>query len=330
MSYYAKLVGTGSGFPERVVTNAEMETYVDTNDEWIRTRTGIQARRLADPAKGESTFSFSEAAARQALKMAGMAGIEIEMIVVGTVTPDTVMPSVANQIQAAIGAHKAFSFDLSAACAGFLYGLSLADGQIRSGQVRTALVVGAETLSSLINWNDRTTCVLFGDGAGAAILQRTEDPAHSIIGTQIYSDGRHGAILSIPHGYSKVPPYSPEYRHDMHKIHMVGSEVFKMAVRNMVDASQALLKKHGFGIGDVDHFVFHQANIRIIDMCTKMLGIPPEKTSINVQKYGNTSSATLPVCLDEAVRAGAVKPGNLVLMSTFGGGITWGSALVRI
>jgi 3-oxoacyl-[acyl-carrier-protein] synthase III len=330
MNYFSKLVGTGSGFPERIVTNKELEAFVDTNDEWIRTRTGIQARHMADRTKGETTVSFAEAAARQALKAAGMTGSELEMIVVGTVTPDTVMPCVANQVQERLGATKAFSFDLSAACSGFIYGLSLADSQIRTGQVRTALVIGAETLSSLINWNDRTTCVLFGDGAGAAILQRSEDPAHSIVGTQIYADGRHGDILAIPHGYSKVPPYSEEYRHDMHKIHMQGGEVFKLAVRHMVESSQELLKKHGFGIADVDHFVFHQANIRIIDMCTKMLSIPPEKTSINVQKYGNTSSATLPVCLDEAIRAGKVKPGNLVLLSTFGGGITWGSALIRI
>jgi 3-oxoacyl-[acyl-carrier-protein] synthase-3 len=211
-----------------------------------------------------------------------------------------------------------------------LFGLSIANNFIRVGQVKTALVVGAETLSSLVNWQDRSTCVLFGDGAGAAILQRTETPEHSVLATKVYSDGRYGSILQIPHGYSKIPPHSAEYRSDMHKIKMVGSDIFKMAVRNMVECSQEILKEQGFTVADVDHFIFHQANIRIIDMCLKTLGIPAEMASINVQKYGNTSAATLPVCLDEALRSGVVKKGNLVLLTTFGGGITWGSALIRI
>ncbi len=330
MNYYSKLIGTGSGFPENVVTNADLEKFVDTSDEWIRTRTGIETRRLADPAKGESTLTFAESAARQAMKMAEIAGSEIEMIVVGTVTPDTLMPTTANQLQALLGANQAFSLDIQAACSGFVYGLSLADAFIRVGQVRTALVVGAETLSSLVNWRDRTTCVLFGDGAGAAILQRTEDPSHRIIGTKLHSDGRFGHVLNIPHGFSKVPPHSAEYRNDQHKIHMVGSEVFKLAVRSMIECSQSLIAEHGYTVEQVDHFIFHQANMRIIDHCLKSLGVPATKASINVQKYGNTSAATLPICLDEAMRAGTVKPGSLVLLSTFGGGTTWGSALIRI
>lgn len=330
MTYYSRITGTGSGLPERTVTNAEMEKYVDTSDEWIRTRTGIEARRIADPALGESTLSLSTLAARSALKAAGIEGSEIDAIIVGTVSPDTVMPSVGNYLQALIGAHNAFSFDLSAACSGFVYGLSIADAYIRTGQVRNALVVGAETLSTLMNWKDRSTCVLFGDAAGAAVLQRTEDPAHAILSTKIHSDGRHSNILAIPHGYGKVPVYSAEYRNDKHKIQMMGAEVFKLAVRSMVECSQEVLKDNGVTVDQVDHFIFHQANLRIIDMCTKTLGIPSEKVAVNLQRYGNTSAATLPVCLDEGMRAGRVKPGELVLMATFGGGVTWGSALIRI
>ncbi|MBY0370730.1 ketoacyl-ACP synthase III [bacterium] len=330
MAFYSKIIGTGSGFPERVVTNADLEKIVDTTDEWIRTRTGIESRRIAQPEKGESTLTFCEIAARQAMQAAGVTGADIDIILVGTVTPDTLMPNTANQLQAAIGAHGAFSFDLQAACSGWVFGLATADAFLRSGQKRTALVIGAETLSSIVNWQDRSTCVLFGDGAGAAILQRTEDPAHSILATKIYSDGRYGHILSIPHGFCKVPPYSAEYRHDMHKIKMNGSEIFKFAVRNMCESSKTILEENGFAVKDVDHFIFHQANLRIIDMCLKTLEVPPEKTSINLQKYGNTSAATLPVCLDEALRGGKVRSGDLVLMTTFGGGITWGSALVRI
>ncbi len=330
MTYYSQLVGTGSSFPERIVTNFDLEKFVDTSDEWIRTRTGIESRRFVDPSRGESTVSLSEAASRRALQMAGMQASEIGAIIVGTVTPDTVMPNTANQIQALLGAGQAPSFDLQAACSGFLYGLTLADSLIRTGQVASALVIGAETLSSLINWKDRGTCVLFGDGAGAVVLKRTEDRTHSVIATKIYSDGRYGHILNIPHGFSKVPPHSAEYRSDMHKIKMIGSEIFKMAVRNMVEASEVILKENGFSVSDVDHFVFHQANLRIIDMCMKTLGVPAEKVSNNLNKYGNTSAATLPVCLDEAIRAGTVKKGNLVLLTTFGGGITWGSALLRI
>jgi 3-oxoacyl-[acyl-carrier-protein] synthase-3 len=330
MSYFSKLIGTGSGFPETVVTNHDMEKIVETSDEWIRTRTGIEARRIVDLSKGESTVSMSHLAAKAAIQMAGISPLDIDFIVVGTVTPDTVMPTTANQIQALIGASNAFGFDLQAACSGFVYGLSVADSFIRAGQIKTALVIGAETLSTLVNWRDRTTCVLFGDAAGAVILQRTEDPKHSVLSTKLHADGRYGEILKIPHGYAKVPPHHPDYRVDMNKIMMNGAEIFKMAVRSMVDCTQEILAENKVAVSDVDHFIFHQANMRILDMCTKTLGVPAEKTSVNLQKYGNTSSATLPVCLDEALRGGRVKAGDLVLLSTFGGGVTWGSALIRI
>jgi 3-oxoacyl-[acyl-carrier-protein] synthase-3 len=310
--------------------NREFEKFLDTSDEWIRTRTGIQTRRIADPAKGESTASLCEKAARQALRMSGLAATDLDGIIVGTVTPDTIMPSTANHIQARLGANHAFSFDLQAACSGWLYGISLADNFIRAGQAKNMLVIGAETLSTVMNWSDRTTCVLFGDGAGAVVLQRTDDTRHAVLSTRLYSDGRYGEFLAIPHGYAKVPPYSADYRHDMHKIKMQGAEIFKLAVRSMIDASQAVLDDNHMAASDVDFFIFHQANIRIIDMCMKTLEVPREKTWLNVDKYGNTSAATLPVCLDEAWKAGAVKPGDVILMATFGGGLTWASSLVRL
>ena len=330
MSYHSRIIGTGKGFPERVMTNADFEKFVDTNDEWIRTRTGIQTRRIADPAKGESTVSLCEQAARNALRMADLRPEDIDLIIVGTVTPDTVMPTCANQVQARIGANHAFSFDLQAACSGWLYGVSIADQYIKSGMIKTALVIGAETLSTIMDWTDRGTCVLFGDGAGAVVLQRSDDPNHKLIGTKVHSDGRYGELLCIPHGYSKVPPETAEYKPSMRKIKMLGSEIFKHAVRSMIDSSTALLREHGMEAKDVDFFIFHQANIRIIEMCMKTLGVPREKTWLNVDKYGNTSAATLPVCLDEAWHAGAVKPGDVVLLATFGGGLTWASALMRL
>jgi len=218
---------------------------------------------------------------------------------------------------------------LQAACSGFLYGLSVADHFIRVGTIRTALVIGVETLSTVTNWRDRSTCVLFGDGAGAAVVQRTESE-HRILSTNLYSDGRYGDYLCIPHGYASVPPYSPEYRMEDHKIKMKGNETFKLAVRNMVSATQAILSENRLSIDEVDFFIFHQANIRIIDLCAKSLGVDRSRTWINVDKYGNTSAATLPVCLDEAWKAKSVKPGDLILMATFGGGLTWASSLIRL
>lgn len=328
--HHSKIIGVGSGFPERVMTNQEFESFLDTTDEWIRTRTGIQTRRIADPKKGETTLTLAEKAARKALAQAALSPSELDMIIVGTVTPETVMPCTANQLQAKLGAKKAFSFDLQAACSGFLYGMSIADQYLRNGNAKNALVIGVETLSTIVDWKDRSTCVLFGDGAGACVITRSDDPKHQIIATKLFSDGTYGDLLSIPHGYCKVPPHSAEYRQDMHKVKMSGGEVFKLAVRNMVEASQQILEENHFKPSDVDFVIVHQANIRIIEMCLKTMNVDPKKTWLNVSKYGNTSAATLPVCLEEAWAAGAVKPGDLILMATFGGGLTWGSALVRL
>lgn len=330
MNYGSRIAGTGSGFPQTTMTNADFEKFLDTNDEWIRTRTGITERKIADPKLGETTLTLARRAAENAIRMADIQPSEIGLIIVGTVTPETLMPCTANQLQGALGASKAFSFDLQAACSGFLYGLSIADQYIKTGMVETALVIGVETLSTIMNWRDRGTCVLFGDGAGAVILRRTTDEKHRIVSTKLYSDGANGEILSLPHGFSKVPPWSAEYRSDMAKINMKGSEIFKFAVRNMVDAAKQILADNNLTANDVDFFIFHQANIRIIEMCAKALDVDPKKTWNNVNKYGNTSAATLPVCLDEAWRAGAVKPGNLVLMVTFGGGLTWAATLIRL
>lgn len=330
MSYHSRIIGTGSEFPETNYTNADLEKFVDTNDEWIRTRTGIQNRRISEPSKGETTVSLSARAAKKALEMAGLKAAELDLIVVGTVTPDTVMPCTANQLQALLGANKAFTFDIQAACSGFVYGLSIVDQYIRSGAVRHALVIGAETLSTVVDWADRSTCVLFGDGAGAAILTRSEDPNHRIISTRLRSDGTYGDLLAIPHGYSKVPAWSPDFNFHLNKIKMKGAEVFKLAVRHMVDTAQILMSENNLTTKDVDFFIFHQANMRIIDYCAKTLGVEPARTWNNLDKYGNISAATLPVCLDEAWRAKAVKPGDTVLMVTFGGGLTWGGALLKL
>lgn len=330
MNYRSRIVGTGKAFPEKVMHNKEFESFLTTSDEWIRTRTGIVTRHIADPLKNESTFSLSLEASKKAIEMAKLAGEDIELIIVGTVTPDTVMPTTANCLQGALKATKAFTFDLQAACAGFIYALSIADQYIRSGTVKTALIVGAETLSTLTNWKDRGTCILFGDGAGAAVLTRCDDGKHGVLCTRIYSDGTKGQFLSINHGYAKVPTYSAEYREDEHKIKMQGQEIFKLAVRGMLDSSKQVVEEAGFEMKDVDFFLFHQANLRIIEMCMKQLGVDASKTWLNVDKYGNTSAATLPVCLDEAWKAGKVKEGDLVLMTTFGGGTTWGASLIRL
>ncbi len=330
MNYRTRIIGTGIAHPVGEMPNSEFEKIVDTSDEWIQSRTGIKTRRIADPKKGETTGLFALNAAKQALESAKLDGSEIELILVGTITADTVMPTTANMLQAQLGAHGAFGFDLQAACAGFLYGLSVADHYIRAGTVKNALVVGVETLSQLTNWSDRSTCVLFGDGAGAVVVQRTDSLEHAILSTKLHSDGRHAKLLHIEHGYGKVPPYAAEYRHQDRSIKMHGAEVFKLATRNMVDSATATLKEHGYTVKDVDFAIFHQANIRIIDHCLKTLDLPYEKTWINVDKYGNTSAATLPTALHEAWRAGKVKSGDLVLMATFGGGLTWGSTLIRL
>ena len=329
MKRYAAIAGTGAYLPETVLTNFDLEKMVDTSDEWIRQRTGIVERRIADT--DVATSDLSVHASRLAIKNAHINPIDIEMILVATVTPDTVFPSTACYVQQGIGAKNASAMDISAACAGFLYGLDLANGLIISGQYNTILVVGGEVFNNIVDWEDRNTCVLFGDGAGAAIVQATEEPK-GIIASYIGSDGDYADInlLGIPAGGSRMPVTSDALDKNLNKIQMNGREVFKLGVRLMPEAAQRVLRKAEVSIDDIDLLIPHQANLRIIEAVGDRLGVPREKVYVNVDKYGNTSAATVIIALDEAIRQGHAKPGDLVLLVTFGAGLTWGSTLLRL
>ena len=325
--YGSRIVGTGSSVPDRVLSNADLERIVSTSDEWIVTRTGISERRIA--ADSEATSDLAELAGRRALEAAGVDPIDVNLILVSTVTPDMFFPSTGCLLQDRLGAVQAAAFDLSAACSGFVYGLSVADAYLRAGLMRNILVIGAETLSKLVDWSDRATCVLFADGAGAALVQRTTGDAR-ILSTHLYADGSKGEQLIIPGGGSRHPISQRVLDENLAKIKMSnGNEVFKMAVRAMEEAALAALKANGAEISDIDLFVPHQANARIINAAAQRLGLPKERVVVNIDRFGNTSAASIPMALDGAVREGRLKPGNLILMVAFGGGLTWGSALVR-
>lgn len=329
MKRYAAIAGTGAYLPETVLTNFDLEKMVDTSDEWIQQRTGIVERRIADD--DVATSDLSVHASRLAIKDAHIDPIDIEMILVATVTPDTAFPSTACYVQQGIGAKNASAMDISAACAGFLYGLDLANGLIISGQYNTILVVGGEVFNNIVDWKDRNTCVLFGDGAGAAIIQATEEPK-GIIASYIGSDGDYADInlLGIPAGGSRMPVTSEAIDNNLNKIQMNGREVFKLGVRLMPEAAQRVLRKAEISIDDIDLLIPHQANLRIIEAVGDRLGVPREKVYVNVDKYGNTSAATVIIALDEAIRQGRAKPGDLILLVTFGAGLTWGSTLLRL
>ncbi len=329
MDRYAAITGTGSYLPETVLTNFDLEKMVDTSDEWIRQRTGIVERRIAED--DIATSDLSAQAARLAIKKAQIDPLEIEMILVATVTPDTFFPSTACYVQKGIGAKNACAMDISAACAGFLYGLDLANGLIISEQYDTILVVGGEVFNNIVDWNDRNTCVLFGDGAGAAVVQATEEPK-GILASYIGSDGDYADIdlLGIPAGGSRMPVTSEAIDQKLDKIQMNGREVFKLGVRLMPEAAQRALSKANLSVEDVDLLIPHQANLRIIEAVGDRLGVPREKVYINVDKYGNTSAATVIIALDEAIQDGRAKPGDLILLVTFGAGLTWGSTLLRL
>ena len=326
---YAAITGTGAYLPERVVTNFDLEKMVDTSDEWIRQRTGIVERRIADDAVATSDLSVH--AAQWALKNAQIDPIDIEMILVATVTPDTFFPSTACYVQKGIGAKNASAMDISAACAGFLYGLDLADGLIKSGRYDTILVVGGEVFNNIIDWKDRNTCVLFGDGAGAAVVQATQEPK-GILASYIGSDGDYADInlLGIPAGGSRMPLTAEGIDQKLNKIQMNGREVFKLGVRLMPEAAQRVLRQANLNVDEIDLLIPHQANLRIIEAVGDRLGVPREKVYVNVDKYGNTSAATVIIALDEAIREGRAKPGDLILLVTFGAGLTWGSTLLRL
>ncbi|MGI9538478.1 MAG: beta-ketoacyl-ACP synthase III [Desulfocapsaceae bacterium] len=319
------ILGTGSCLPKRVMSNVELESIVETNDEWIRSRTGIENRRIGGP--GEKTYQLSASAARRALDMAEMDAKQIDLLVVGTVSSHMLMPSCACYVQNEIGATNAFAYDLNAACCGFLYGLDAGDRYVRTDKQSKALIIGAETLSSRVNWQDRNTCILFGDGAGAAVIGHSEDNGRRIIGTNHRSDGALWDLLYMHTAPSQNPDLQVEGNPGAHII-MEGREVFKHAVKAMEDAIFGLFEKTGLTIDDVDVMIPHQANFRILNKLLERLEIPREKVVLNVMNYGNTSAASIPIALDEANRAGRIESGNTVLFCSFGGGLTWGATLL--
>lgn len=319
---YARIAGTGSYAPKKVLTNADLENMVDTSDEWIRSRTGIERRCIA--ADDEFTSTLAMHAAREAMDMAGVSPDEIDFLVVGTTTPDVVFPNVGCLIQEDLGIPACPSFSVEAACTGFIYGLSLADQYMRNGQAKCALVIGAETLSRVTDWNDRNTCVLFGDGAGAVVLKTDDKPG--IVSTHLGADGRYRHLLKMDAGPSKN--LSDVVKGEAF-IQMAGNEVFKVAVKTLERIVDVTLEANNIGKEAIDWLIPHQANIRIIQATAKRLGMSMDQVVQTVQDYGNTSAASVPMALDVAVRDGRVKPGQLLLLEAFGGGFTWGSALVR-
>jgi len=319
------IVGTGSYIPEKVVTNADLAKIVDTSDEWIVSRTGVKERHMARP--DEAASDMGAAAARKAMEAAGVTADQIGMIICASITPDMPFPSTACYVQRLIGAHNAFCLDITAACSGFIYALELARNAIACGQVDTALIIGSEKLTGVIDWQDRQTCVLFGDAAGAAVLSARGTP-HGIRATALGSDGRLAELLMLPGGGSRHPTSAETIAQRLHYMKMSGREVFKHAVTRMVEACHTALARAGLTIADVDLIIPHQANLRIIEAIGHRLGAPTEKYFINLEKYGNISAASIPVALDEAVRGGRIKKGDTVLLVAFGGGFTWGSAVL--
>jgi 3-oxoacyl-[acyl-carrier-protein] synthase III len=314
-----------------VLTNQDLERMVDTSDEWIVERTGIRQRHLA--AEGETTSDMAAAAAKAALEAAGIAATEIDLIVVATITPDRPLPSTAVIVQQKIGARgDCPAFDIAAACAGFIYGMSIADRFIGAGAARHVLVIGVELLSRVMNWSDRTTCVLFGDGAGAAVLSAPDPaaPERGVLSTHLYADGAMAQALHIPAGGSAIPASHISVESGMHFVHMTGQDVFKYAVRALSSASATAIEANGISKDEIRWVVPHQANLRIIEAVAKRLGVGMDRFVLNISRYGNTSSASIPIALDEAMRAGTVQPGDLVLMCALGAGFAWGSALLRL
>jgi 3-oxoacyl-[acyl-carrier-protein] synthase III len=312
------IAGTGSSLPKRRVDNAELAEQVDTSDQWIVERTGIRSRYIAG--EGETTASLATDAARAALKDAGINATEVDLIVLATATPDQTFPSSATKVQAALGIDDCVAFDVHAVCTGFLYAVSVADAMIRAGTGRTALVIGAETFSRILDWEDRGTCVLFGDGAGALVL-RAEDGERGILATKLHADGRHNDLLFVDGG--------PSTTGTVGKLRMKGREVFRHAVVNLADVLGEVLSAANMTAADVDWVVPHQANARILDATAKKLGLPPEKVVVTVDQHANTSAASVPLALDTAVKDGRIKRDDIVVLEAMGGGFTWGAAVLR-
>ncbi len=326
MGHNAGIIGMGHAYPDGILTNADLEKIVETSDEWITTRTGIKQRHKA--AEHEYTSQFGTRAAQIALDRAGLKPEDIEIIVCATTTPDQIMPSTGALIQAQLGAVNAAGMDVFAACSGFLYGLTMVESMIRTGQIRYALVIGAEVLTKYVDYTDRSTCVIFGDGAGAAVLGPVPE-GKGILATKIRSDGRYEEQLYAPGGGTKLGTTHDTIDNRLHFFKMKGNELFKVAVRSMADISAEMLEKAGFTVDDVDLVIPHQANQRITDAVASRLNVPEEKVYSNIAFHGNTSSASIPIALDECLESGRIKEGSLVLLTAFGGGVTWGGTVIR-
>lgn len=319
---YSKIIGTGRYLPEKILTNKDLETMVDTSDEWIRERTGIEQRHIA--ADNQTTCDLAEQASLKAIEMAGISAQSIDMIIVATTTPDKIFPSTACLLQQRLDIHGCPAFDVQAVCTGFVYAISVADQFIKTGMAKRVLVVGAETLSRITNWSDRTTCILFGDGAGAVVLEASTEPG--ILSTHIHADGQYETLLHVPSGPSKLPQTDDVAERTMS---MKGNEVFKVAVNTLSRIANETLEANGLTKDQIDWLVPHQANLRIISATGKKLGLKESQVVVTVNKHANTSSASVPMALDEAIRDGRIQRGQLILMEAFGGGFTWGSALIR-
>ncbi len=322
------IVGTGSYVPEHIMTNFDIEKFLDTSDEWIFTRTGIRERRIAE--KDQTTSDLCKVACERAMEVAGVTASDIDLIVLATITPDTHCPAGSNWLEAKLGCTKAVSFDVTAACSGFLFALHVADKFIKSGTSKTVLVVAGEIMSRVVNWKERESCILWGDGAGAAVVTESENGAQ-VLSTHIHTDGAAGDTLLMPGGGSKTTPISYEsVDNGLHYLKMIeANRSFKVAVNRFAEACEEATSVNGYTVHDADIIIPHQANLRILQGMAKKLGVPLEKVYMTIEKYANISSATVPIALDEAVRDGTIKKDSLVLLTAFGGGLTWGSSLIR-
>lgn len=323
MTLRSVLIGTGSALPRHAVSNAELAQRVDTSDEWIVERTGIRNRHIAQP--DETTGTLASEAARKAVEAAGVDPKSIDLIVLATATPDQTFPATATIVQKALGCNGGIAFDVAAVCSGFLYALGVADSMLRTGMARRALVIGAETFSRILDWEDRTTCVLFGDGAGAIVLEARDeggDAPRGVLATKLHADGDHNQLLYVDGG--------PSTTGTVGKVRMKGREVFRHAVTNLAEVLNEVLAETGTAVADIDWVVPHQANARILDATARKLGLSPEKVVVTVDQHANTSAASVPLALDTAVRDGRIKPGDLVVLEAMGGGFTWGASLIRM
>ncbi len=326
MATYAAITGWGMAVPERVLTNAELERMVNTSDDWITTRTGIRQRHVIGP--GESTSTLATTAAERAIARAGIDRSAIDLIVLATCTPDRPFPATACTVQASLGIHHAAAFDLAAACSGFVYGLNVSTSMIRSGAARNVLFIAADIFTHYINWNDRNTCVLFGDGAGAVVLQGT-DERYGQLSSVLGASGKDEDLMAVDVGGTRIPATPELLEQGRQYVYMNGSAIFKLAVRGMADSSVEALEAAGVSRDEIALVVPHQANLRIIDATAKRLDVPMDRVFVNLDRYGNTSAATIPIALAEAADQGRIKPGDYVLLTAFGGGLTWASAVIR-